>query len=148
MRSATAEPPLRTKKPQIKGGSRCPRAEARPQAKEYPMYRIILFASLTLSVAAPAAGQSYDNPLVQRRTVTSRDLDLSSPAGREALDRRVRAAARAVCRFPVPNGLIPFLYSKRCITGAVRDAAPQVAVAIEFARRNRLRDGAIRVAAQ
>lgn len=110
------------------------------------MYRVTLFASLTLLVAAPATGQSYDDPPQTSRTVAYRDLDLSSAMGMRELEQRVQAAARFVCRLPVPGGLIPFSYSRRCVDGAVRDAAPQVAIAVEYARRNQLRDSAIRVA--
>lgn len=110
------------------------------------MYRFTLFTSLALLMAAPVAGQSYDDPPQASRTVAYRDLDLSTAAGTRELERRVQAAARFVCRLPTHGGLLPFLYPKRCIDGAVRGAAPQMAVAVEYARRNQLRDSAIRVA--
>lgn len=110
------------------------------------MYRVALFTALTLLSAAPAAGQSYDDIPAISRTVAYRDLDLSTPAGMQALERRVHDAARFVCRLPTHGGLLPFSYSRKCIDGAVRGAAPQVALVVQYVRRNQLRDSAIRVA--
>ncbi len=56
----------------------------------------ILCAALTSSVAL--AGEAAP------RTVSVRtgDLELATPAGRRALERRIRAAAREVCGDPSP----------------------------------------------
>ena len=52
-----------------------------------------LFAAFCLTVAvAPAAAEPVS------RTVSYADLNLSNPAGRAALDARIKAAARAVCK--------------------------------------------------
>jgi UrcA family protein len=111
------------------------------------MYRFALFVPLALGFAAPVAGQSYDDPPASH-IVSFRDLDLATASGAQELDRRVNAAARFVCRTPTTSPLIPFMYSRHCVDGALRDARPRVANAVDLARRNQLRDSAIQVAAQ
>jgi len=112
------------------------------------MFRIVLFGALAFGLASPAIGQTYDDPPVVSRTVAFRDLDLTSAPGARELDRRIQAAARFVCHVRTPSGLIPFAYSRRCVDQALREVAPQVTNVVELARRNQLRDSAIRVAAQ
>ncbi|MDG2533909.1 UrcA family protein [Sphingomonas sp. HITSZ_GF] len=111
------------------------------------MYRFALFASLAVGLATPAAGQaSYDDPPLVSHVVTFRDLNLATETGAQELDRRILAAARYVCRTPTASNIIPFMYSRRCVDGAVREAQPRVVSAVQLARRNQLRDSAIRVA--
>lgn len=111
------------------------------------MYRTILCVALALGLAAPALGQGQDYPATVSHVVWFGDLDLSTASGARELDRRVQAAARFVCRVPTTSPLIPFLYSRKCTDGALRDARPRVASAVASARRDHLRDSAIEVAA-
>ncbi|NYT41992.1 UrcA family protein [Sphingomonas sp. R-74633] len=112
------------------------------------MYRFALFVPLAIGLASPAAGQSYDDVPAVSHIVSFRDLDLTTTSGTQELDRRVQAAARFVCRTPTTSPLIPFMYARRCVDGALRDAQPRVANAVDLARRNLLRASAIEVAAQ
>lgn len=57
-----------------------------------------------LSLAAETSAPAVSGPLVERR-VETRDLDLFRAEGRLALDRRIRAAARMVCRGEQAGGL-------------------------------------------
>ncbi|MGI4881471.1 MAG: UrcA family protein [Janthinobacterium lividum] len=53
---------------------------------------------LTCTVTvAPAAAAISPEIVVQQKTVSYADLDLSSATGRDTLDRRLRAAANSVC---------------------------------------------------
>lgn len=61
------------------------------------MLKPILFAAATLA-AAVTASPVFAKPAVPNvRTVSYADLDLASEAGRDRLDRRIRAAVREVC---------------------------------------------------
>ncbi len=77
--------------------------------------------------AAASAGSGEDKVT---RTVRLSDLDLSSETGRETLQRRLRTAARQVCREAVP--MIPGQYIQN---GMCRDALMQEAL-IRIAGRN------------
>ncbi len=71
----------------------------------------LTLAGLTTTAhAAPAPTQS----------VSYADLDLSSAAGVDSLNRRVRAAAKAVCGdAPARRGLAETIKIERCVDGAV-----------------------------
>jgi UrcA family protein len=58
-----------------------------------------LAAVAMLTAAGTAEARSRDDGIVTAR-ITIGDLDLSKTAGREALDRRVAAAARELCEAP------------------------------------------------
>ena len=53
---------------------------------------ILVIAALSVSAAVPALAQTS-----ARRTVSYADLDLTTPAGRARLDRRVNAALETAC---------------------------------------------------
>jgi UrcA family protein len=61
------------------------------------MLKPILFVAATLA-AAVTASPVFAKPIAPEvRVVSYADLDLSSAAGRNQLDRRIRAAVRDVC---------------------------------------------------
>lgn len=68
--------------------------------------KIVAYAILAAAaLAAPAAeARSRDDAVVTAR-ITFGDLDLSQPAGRAALERRVSAAVRQLC--PAPSAADP-----------------------------------------
>lgn len=68
-----------------------------------------LAAVLTLAAAAPAAAGEV--------RIAWGDLDLSTPAGADAFDQRVRAAARKLCRN------VPMVGGRAACLAAVRDEA-------------------------
>jgi UrcA family protein len=76
----------------------------------------IAAAALTaLTVTAPAHAAE-----ASAKRVAFADLDLSSPAGVETLNRRVRAAAKSVCGdAPAHRSLAENLRIARCIDGAI-----------------------------
>jgi UrcA family protein len=73
--------------------------------------------------------------------VSFADLDLGTPAGVAALNRRIDGAANALCRpfrrGPAPWGPINF---RRCVNSALASTRPQVAQAIARASRTELAD--------
>ena len=109
------------------------------------MFRSLLFTTLAFGLASPALGRSLDDPKPVSQTVSIRDLDLTTEPGARELDRRIRAAARFICRIPNPSLAVPFVYSRSCVEEALRSAVPQVANAVSVARRNQLRMSAIQV---
>jgi UrcA family protein len=118
-----------------------------------------LALAAAFAVAAPAAAQIYDpatdsytGPYVDELVVTGpvgpdgprrlsqavslADLDLATPQDREVLRIRVRDTARDLCRAlgegaSGPSPLIP-----SCEQQAIRDARPQVRLAIDQAYAN------------
>jgi UrcA family protein len=99
------------------------------------LHASLLAATLGLAViAAPAAA---DVP--PGAGVSYSDLDLSDPAGIEALNRRVQAAANRLCapqrHGPAPWGPIAF---RRCVGEALASARPQVAAAVARASGTQL----------
>lgn len=84
-----------------------------------------LFAGTCLFAAtAPAAAQ--DAP--RAKTVAYSDLNLSSSEGRQALDRRIKQAARSVC-FNGSGDLAARSAEARCVRVAVEGAVAKVALA-------------------
>ena len=72
------------------------------------------------------------------------DLNLADSRGRGTLDARIRSAARAVCY--VTFGTIPLhqmTATKECVRGAIADAQPQIAAALQ-----RVRNGTVLAASQ
>jgi UrcA family protein len=109
------------------------------------MFRTLLFTALAFGLAAPALGRGFDDPQPASRTVSFRDLDLTTAPGAQELDRRIQAAAHFVCRLHRPGSTIPFIYSGPCVRATLRNAAPQVASAVALAHRNQSRMSAIQV---
>ncbi len=60
------------------------------------MLKMSLIAAALCAAAAPALAQDLDADILQR-TVSYADLDLSSPAGVAAFDRRIDTAVTEVC---------------------------------------------------
>lgn len=87
------------------------------------MLKTILTGALALAVALPAAAQT------ETRLVRYDDLNLANPAGMTQLERRISAAARAVChvsdaRMGGPGEAIK---ASQCIAKAKASAKRQVA---------------------
>ncbi|MFC3713200.1 UrcA family protein [Sphingoaurantiacus capsulatus] len=76
------------------------------------------FAAAVLSLAGvTATARAAPAPT---QSVSYADLDLSSAAGVDSLNRRVRAAAKAVCGdAPARRGLAETIKIERCVDGAV-----------------------------
>jgi UrcA family protein len=79
---------------------------------------------VTLTAAALAA-VSFTAPATAAdagRTVAYGDLDLGSPAGVEAFNRRIRAAAESVCGdAPGARSLAEAMWISRCVDATVAD---------------------------
>lgn len=102
----------------------------------------LLFASLTVSSAC------FAQPVVRAtRLVTYNDLDLSTPAGRQALHRRLEHALNQVCldpNGPAPGGTV----DPSCKSNGWLAVHPQVAIAVAQAEAGKMIAGtraAIRV---
>ena len=97
-----------------------------------PVALLCATASITSAVSAAAA------PFEARTTrISVADLNLSSPAGRAALERRVAAAADSVCRVNGYTDLGSLRAGEDCFAKAVDSAMTQVRLAnsstIQFA---------------
>lgn len=92
-----------------------------------------VIGALALTAALPAAAAT---DAVEQASVIVRydDLNLSTPAGLERLDRRIDAAARTVCGIRSTSLLNPgaFANGRACMAAAKAKAAKQVA-ALEIA---------------
>lgn len=82
---------------------------------------------LTLATGSPALAAQIT------RVVHSRDLDLNSQAGLNALRIRVFRAASFVCRRQTLGSYAPDAYAQ-CLHETVRDAQPQVRAIVAAAR--------------
>lgn len=80
-----------------------------------------------LVFAAPAAADGAKSV-----KVSYADLNLSSAAGRDALDRRVARTAERICGVALESDLAMQMAAKRCAANARESARP----AIELAHRN------------
>jgi UrcA family protein len=83
-----------------------------------PAFRLALSCGLTAGLVAFANPANAAAPATDRlqRAVAIADLDLASPAGRATADRRIRAAADAVCEEGSPAA------TQRCFDRVVADA--------------------------
>jgi UrcA family protein len=99
-------------------------------------------AGIVTAVTVTSATSAFAQPLEvvaprpnfdeTTRTVSYRDLDLASAEGRQALDRRVKAAVRGVCGGSTA-GIISLPENRdriRCTKLSWQDARPQIASAI------------------
>ena len=97
----------------------------------YPLRTAAGAVMLMVLAAAPAAADvSYQPALgTVTRTVSveTRDLRLSEPAGRAALDRRIRIAARQACGYHGMYGLRQPADYVRCFAEARANALRAVA---------------------
>jgi len=94
----------------------------------------ILVAALATTAAHAQAGTGQGP--VQSEAVFYGDLDLTSARGVAALDRRIKSAARRVCRVHYhPASLIERSEMLTCLKTTAAVAAPQRDAAIATARR-------------
>lgn len=84
-------------------------------------------------VAAPASGLAQDEPPSVR--VGAADLDLLSPEGRAALDRRVAAAVRKVCALQQGSDLQSVRNEAACRQLAFARARGQVEAVVAWRQR-------------
>lgn len=86
------------------------------------MTRFLMFATavaVALPVAQPARAESV--------AVHYGDLDLSSPPGRTALNRRIAAAARSVCGVGGTRELRAAMEAQNCFRDAIKSTRTQMA---------------------
>jgi UrcA family protein len=105
---------------------------------ETMMTKFLMTLALSAIVATPALAQADD---AATRRVSYADLDLSSPAGRAVLDRRLTSAVRAVCGSGSYD-LSRMVAEKRCFKVAIGSARQQATLAALS------RDSGIKVAAR
>jgi UrcA family protein len=100
-----------------------------------------LFLAAAVGAAAPAlAGEP------RSLQVPAGDLDLSSPAGRAALDTRLRAAVREVCTVSDWGpGLDAQRHAEACGQKALAASAVQVEILVKAARSRQLAGASITV---
>ena len=94
----------------------------------------VISAALAISlIANPARAQS------QTVGVAYADLDLNTPAGQAALDRRIQTAAESVCGFnEVRTGTrLPSSSARDCLREALASTRQQVAAQISRETRKR-----------
>ena len=92
-----------------------------------------LIVGLSLVAAAPAVAQTItvEGSPLPTATVSFADLDLGKPAGRAALDGRVRRAAELLCLDHGVRSVKEKMDQKGCLNFAVASARPQIAHAID-----------------
>lgn len=97
---------------------------------------VAVLAAFTLGAGAvkaedgPSSGQTTE-PLRAQRAVAYGDLNLASTAGQEALQQRIRAAARQVCgttSYRNAGGLSTAAANRRCIDEAIAEARSAIDV--------------------
>ena len=81
----------------------------------------------------PTVSQAAEVPSAR---VSYADLDLASDLGQQSLQRRIFHAAESVCEIGLTRTEVKFtLLAADCRDGAVSDAQPQFAAAVNAARR-------------
>lgn len=88
--------------------------------------RILMAAVLATALAAPALATEFDQGKV---TVQVADLDLATPAGQRALNKRLTVAIDRLCGTPVTFTRDELAALQSCEADARLMAAPQVAAA-------------------
>jgi UrcA family protein len=88
---------------------------------------------IPLVVAAIALALPTVPTVAEERTVSYADLNLASPEGQKALERRIANALEEVCEVPkVRTGTrLKSRSAQRCVDEASRNAKEQVAVILE-----------------
>lgn len=101
------------------------------------------------AVALQANRYADDNP-PPRLKVDFAGLDLASPAGVALLDQRIDTAINSICRFDGTQSLHQHRLEQKCRDNAWAGTRPQVAVAVDVARRRSgvVADGAPAYASQ
>ena len=88
---------------------------------------IKMLASVTMAAAALAAAPAAAQEANAAETlVVYGDLNIGHSAGRAALDRRIRAAARQVCGIGQAPGLAESIPLGKCRAAAIEAASAQV----------------------
>ena len=85
--------------------------------------------ALVLVAGLPATA-ALAGPVVKKEVVRFDDLNLTSPAGVQALERRISAAAKRVCNYNETRGF-SYIVSKDisdCMNNALASARQQVAL--------------------
>ena len=88
-----------------------------------------------LTAVALQANHYADDAPPPRLKVDFAGLDLASPAGVAMLDQRINAAIGSICRFDGTQSLHQHRLEQQCRDNAWAGTRPQVAVAIDIARR-------------
>ena len=78
------------------------------------MMKTIAFATLIASTLIPAAASAQAGLVQQTHEVSYNDLDLTSEAGRDRLDERLRLAVKQVCGSADSRDLREMLQVRRC----------------------------------
>lgn len=102
------------------------------------MNKFLMALALSTLVTAPAIAQSGETV---SQTVSYADLDLSTPAGRAMLDRRLASAARSLCQVGSYD-LARQTAEKRCFKVTIASARQKATLAALS------RDSGIQVAAR
>jgi UrcA family protein len=85
-----------------------------------------LLIALALITSGPAFAQTSLIDQKQTIIVQTQDLNLSSPAGQERLNRRISAAIEQVCFKPDPRVVSERTSYRRCVAQAMAASAIQV----------------------
>ncbi len=78
------------------------------------MMKTIAFATLIASTLIPATASAQAGLVQQTHEVSYNDLDLTSQAGRDHLDQRLRVAVKQVCGSANSRDLREMLQVRRC----------------------------------
>lgn len=105
-------------------------------------FKAVTFFALVALNAVPANAQISEDETPRVR-VTYSDLNLATPEGSEALQRRVHRAVASVCARPIANWE-DRLSERHCETKALDEAAPQVELAIRDSHQAYAMKGSIR----
>ncbi len=101
------------------------------------MKTVLTVLALSMFATAPAMARSAETV---SKAVSHADLDISTAAGRERLDRRLQVAARTVCGVGGTVLLAEQVRQRRCYKTAIGSAREKATLAVLS------REGDIRVA--
>lgn len=87
------------------------------------MFRPLIAAVALTGLAAPLPVLAETVSV----TVPVHDLNLSAPADRSRLERRIQKAARQVCGVSDPRDIEMSIIMDRCYRGAIAGTRPQIA---------------------
>lgn len=105
------------------------------------MFRSIAFA-LAAGLIAVSPAQA-GNTETRTHYVRTADLNLTGVSGQATLERRIRSAARSVCRGTGYGGTFARRLEARCTAQAIESTRPQVALLIAAARSGIALNGAV-----
>ncbi|UVO53965.1 UrcA family protein [Sphingomonas sp. SUN039] len=91
------------------------------------MKMLLVASTILLAAAAPAWASPAETPVTSE--VRTDDLNLGTAAGRTRLEARVGRAARQLCALS-ERGIAALDAEKRCVALAMKQAAPQVDLAV------------------